>query len=300
MKCSPALRLIALAVLGLAFTVGLIAARGRQQIPVHTPPSKLSPPYSFEPVEELSYEAVFSRLLLRNVSVAELSFKAMRAPAESKSNHAARDANANYRFTMELASKGIVPRLFGVRFHQRVESTVDPASFAMLRTTKLDEQNERRRASEAVFDRNAGKIIWTERNPNDPAQAPRVVTSETKDAMQDIVSIFYFLRTRQLAVGQSFEIPISDSGRIFSIPVKVSDEKKGFKTALGQVSTVRVDIEAFGRQRLLPGDGLLSVWLTNDARRIPVRAHVETDFGTLDIKLKRRTTGANSQSVAGD
>ena len=38
--------------------------------------------------------------------------------------------------------------------------------------------------------------------------------------------------------------------------------------------------------------GEFSIWITNDARRIPVRGRVKTDYGTFDIKLKSVNTSA--------
>jgi hypothetical protein len=63
-------------------------------------------------------------------------------------------------------------------------------------------------------------------------------------------------------------------------------EKKKMKTVLGEVSTLRVDPELFGEGRLVRGTGKISVWLTDDARHIPVQARISTDRGTLNIKLK--------------
>ncbi len=254
--------------------------------------------FPFEPTEKLIYEGFFTRLLLRSINVAELTFTSERAVPASKVNGTdAQLTNANFRFTMDMSSKGIVPRLFGFRFHQRVESMIDTASFSVLRTTKLDEQNERQRTSEAMFDKQAGKVVWTERNPKEPQKAPRIVTSNFTSnfdgALQDIVSIFYFLRTQRLTTGLKFDIPLSDAGQIFSVPVAVAETKK-LKTALGEVATVRVDVDVFGEGRLLPGDGTLSIWFTDDARRIPVQAHVASSMGTLDVKLKSRTLPSNA------
>lgn len=258
--------------------------------------SHTNAPLPFDPTEELTYEAFFTKLLLRSVNVAELSFVSRRDPHANDPSHATiktADANktgdTNFRLTMEMTSKGIVPRLFGFRFHQRIESIVDPAEFAVLRTTKLDEQNERRRTSEAVFDKVAGKIVWTERNPKEPQRAPRVVTSQFNSATQDIVSIFYFLRTQKLALDLKLEVPLSDAGRTFRVPVTVVERKRLKTTVLGEVTTLRVDVDVFGKERLLPGEGNLSIWFTDDARRIPVQARVTSSIGTLDVKLKSRS-----------
>ena len=239
----------------------------------------------FAPSEELVYEGEFTRSLLRGVDIADLRFTATLEPnAKTDALHDDHQGKS-LRLTVDAVSKGLLRKLFGLRFRQRIESRVDPGTFAVLQTTKLDEQGDRRRTSEAVFDRAAGKVVWTERDPNDPSKTPRVISSDFSGAVQDLASVFYFLRTQPLAPGKSFEITVSDSGRVYRIPMKVV-EKIQMKSVLGKVSVLRVEPEIFGEGRLLRGRGKLSIWFTDDARHIPVRAHITNEMGTLDIKLK--------------
>lgn len=240
----------------------------------------------FGPAEELFYEAEISRSLLRGINVGDLRFTAEAPKAQPSKDK----APAALRFTIEAVSKGLLRKLFGLNFLLHVESTVEPTSFAVLQTTKLDEQGKRKRTSEAVFDRGAGKVVWTERDPNDPNREPRVVTSDMTGPVQDIASVFYYLRTQPLEPGKSFEVLVSDSGRVYSVPVAVSEKKK-MKTVLGNVETLKVEPEVFGEGRLLRGKGKLVIWFTADARRVPVRARLNNELGTLDIKLKRMTAG---------
>jgi hypothetical protein len=239
----------------------------------------------FDPSEELVYEGEFSRALLRGLNVAELRFTANRTSSStSQANNA--KAPAALRFTLEAVTKGLLRKLFGLNFRQHIESTVEPSSFSVLQTTKLDEQGKRKRTSEAIFDKVAGKVVWTERDPTDPSREPRVVTNQMSGAVQDIASAFYYLRTQPLELGRNFEILISDSGYVYRIPISVS-EKKTLKTVVGKVQTLKVDAEIFGEGRLLRGKGKMSIWFTDDARHIPVRAKINNEMGTLDITLKR-------------
>lgn len=242
-------------------------------------------PLPFEPAEELVYEAELSKSILRGIDIAELRFTARRAPANANEKESRGGASTRLRFTAEAFTKGLFRKLFGVRFRQRIESTVDPSSFTVLRTTKMDEQGDRKRSSEAVFDRSAGKVVWTERDPNDPTREPRIVTAEFSGVVQDVASVFYYLRTQPLAPGKRFEITVSDSGRVYRLPMSIVEKKK-MKTVLGEVWTLRVDPELFGEGRLVRGKGKISIWLTDDARHIPVQARISNEQGTINIKLK--------------
>jgi hypothetical protein len=239
----------------------------------------------FEPSEELLYEGEFSRALLRGLNVAELRFTAERTKA------GAEPGRTRLLFKGEAVSKGLLQKLFNVNFRQHIESTVEPESFTLLQTTKLDQQGARLRTSEAILDQKAGKIVWTERDPRDPAREPRVVASPVKGSVNDIISAIYFLRTQTLTPGRNFELAVTDSGKVYTVPVRVL-ERKRFKTVLGQVQAVRVDPDVFGPGRPVAGRGTMSIWFTDDARHIPIRANIKNEMGTIDIKLKSATSGA--------
>jgi hypothetical protein len=241
----------------------------------------------FEPAENLVYEGEFTRALLRGIDVADLHFSFTRAPLLNDKSEAQGQV---LHITAEAISKGIVSKLFGLNFRQRVESIVEPNSFSVLQTTKLDEQGKRKRTSEAVFDRSNGKVVFTELDPNDPNRPPRVITSQINGTVQDIASAFYYLRTQKLEPGKTLELLISDTGQVYHIPVRVI-KREQLKTVLGKVQTVRVEPELFGEGRLIRGKGDITIWFTDDTRHVPVRAKINNNLGRLDIKLKSMTKG---------
>jgi hypothetical protein len=239
----------------------------------------------FELGEELHFEAEFSRAVLRNIDVADLMFRATRTPLDP--------AGPNpYALTLsaDVSSKGFFARLFNLKFRERVESTVEPVSFTVQKTTILDEQGKRVRNTESTFDRSLGKMTWTSRDPNNPNAEPRHAIADFSGQLQDVLSAIYFIRTQPLAVGKSFEVFVGDGGRVYKIPVKVV-EKRRMNTVLGRVNVLRVNPELFGPERLIDDEkGEFSIWITDDAHHIPVGGRVKTDYGTFDIKLKRIIT----------
>jgi hypothetical protein len=241
----------------------------------------------FELGEELHFEAEFSRALLRKLDVADLKFRATRTPLEQ-----ANDGSKPYAltFSADVASKGFFARLFNLKFRERVESTVEPISFTVQKTTILDEQGKRVRTTESTFDRSQGKMTWTSRDPNNPTAEPRRAIADFSGQLQDVLSAIYFIRTQPLAAGKTFEVFVGDGGRVYKIPVKVV-EKKRMKTILGRVDVLRVNPELFGPERLIDDEkGEFSIWITDDTHHIPVAGRVKTDYGTFDIKLKRIIT----------
>jgi len=249
--------------------------------------------HPFEPLEELHFEAEFSRALLRKLDVADITFRAGRTPINEPIVAGEKpDANAYaLTFNAEVTSKGFFARLFDLKFREVVESIVEPLTFTVEKTTIIDEQGKRLRTTESTFDRTKGTMTWTLRDPNNPQSEPRRATTEFSGTqLQDVLSAIYFIRTKPLEIGKSFDIYIGDGGRVYTIPVKVV-QKKRLNTVLGRVDALRVNAELFGPERLIDNEkGEFFIWVTEDARHIPVGGHVKTDYGTFDIKLKRVIT----------
>lgn len=257
--------------------------------------------HPFEPSEDLVYVAEFSRALLKKIDVADFRFSARRQPPlQNVSGKALPHDKPNGSYLLQLTgdvtSKGFFAKLFNLRFREHIESTVEPTPFSVKLTKKIDEQGKRARTSETTYEN--GKVVWTERDANNPAAAPREATAPFVGQVQDLLSAIYYVRTQPLNVGKSFEVTVSDSGRVYQVPVRVV-EKKRKKTMLGTVETIRVDPQVFGANGMVSGDGQFSVWLTNDARRIPVSARIKTKYGTFDITLRKFTQNPGPrQSVA--
>lgn len=242
----------------------------------------------FEPAEELTYKAEYSRSLLRKLDVADFKLTVSRVPASGEQTVGPVGGPAySLKLTGDVVSQGFFVRLFGISFRQRVESTVEPGSFVVQKTIRLDEQGKRVRSSEAIFDHARGQVTWVERDPKDPSRPERTITSRfEEEPIQDILSAIYFLRTHDLELGKKFNVPISDSGRVYQVSVAVT-EKKRMKTSLGRVPVVKIEPQLFGPGSMIAEKGRFSIWLTDDNRRIPVSARVKMEYGTFDITLKK-------------
>ncbi|MDQ6652595.1 MAG: DUF3108 domain-containing protein, partial [Acidobacteriota bacterium] len=188
----------------------------------------------FERGEELIYVAEFSRTLIRKADVADFRFTAGREEPRKSNDSTSRPepAAAGYllKFTGDISTKGLFSKLFNLHFRERIESIVEPLSFTVQRTRRVDEQGKRSRTSESVYAN--GKVFWIERDPNNPSHTPRSATTAFTGQVQDVLSAIYFLRTQPLEVGKTFEVTVCDSGRVYQVPVRVF-EKKRLKTVLG-------------------------------------------------------------------
>lgn len=282
-------KLLAAVVLSFAtIGTGLVHAQKPADVP-SGPSTRVARVHPFEPNEELVFIGEFSRALLKNVDVAEFRFTSRREGPLPKSNNTAAGDGAvsssySLKFTGEVFSKGFFVKLFNMRFREWMESVVEPSSFTVQKTRRVEEQGKRSRVSEAVYAN--GKVSWTERDPNNPSNSPRTANASFTGQVQDVLSAIYFLRTQPLEMGKTMELTISDSGRVYQVPVRVT-QKKRMKTVIGRVDALRVEPELFGPNAMLNRKGQISIWYTNDSRRIPVKARIKTEYGTFDVTLRK-------------
>lgn len=223
--------------------------------------------------ETMTFEGKVSRLKI-SVSVAELTFTATTAP-DSKELTVKTDA----------ISKGTLLKLFRYSFAQNYVSTIDLENFRILKTTKRDVQKERVRESEALFDYTQKSVTWIETDPKDRNRPPRRIASDMIAETHDMVSAIYALRLQPLAIGKRFDLTISDSGLIYKVPVVVTGREQQ-NTELGKLWCFKIEPEVFGRGRLIEQKGKMIIWVTDDIRRIPVKARIDSQYGKIEIKLK--------------
>ncbi len=227
----------------------------------------------FKRGESLSYEAKFSKSILRGAPAADLVMTVVSEPG------------AEILIKADASSKGTLLKLFRYSFLQQYRSIIDPQRFRALKTTKHDVQKERVRDSEAVFDYGERRVTFLETDPNDPMKPPRRIASEIEDQTHDLISGLYALRIAPLAVGKTIKFRVSDSGLVYEVPVKVTGREVQ-KTIFGKVTCFRIEPLIFGPGRMIEREGNMVVWITDDERRLPVRSVVETSFGKIDIRLK--------------
>ncbi len=227
----------------------------------------------FEIGETLTYDAKISKII-QGISIAELTFTIGKGVE-----------NENYLITAEARSKGTLIKLFRYSFLQKIDSVARRSDLRALRTAKHDVQKERIRNSEAVFDYGERRVTYTETDPNEPMRPPRLIASDLNGDTYDLVTGIYHLRTLPLAVGKTFDVTVSDSGLVYNVPVRVTARERQ-KTEIGRVWCFKIEPEVFGDGRMIGREGSMIIWITDDARRIPVRSQVKTSFGKLEIKLK--------------
>jgi hypothetical protein len=124
------------------------------------------------------------------------------------------------------------------------------------------------------------------------AQLARYVEGDSLAALpetQDVLSAFFFLRSRNLRIGEVYSIPCHDNRKNYPLEVKVLRREK--------IAVPAGKFECFVVEPKLKSGGLtkkeakMFIWLTSDDRKMPVLMETRMKIGSVAAKLREFSTG---------
>ena len=99
----------------------------------------------------------------------------------------------------------------------------------------------------------------------------------------DIYGSFYYVRYLPLEVGKPVSVHVLDGKEPRAVEVRVLRRER-LATVLGEVDTIVIR-PMVKSQGVFEGKGSVHIWLTDDARRIPVRAQTKVTVGSVTANL---------------
>ncbi len=185
-------------------------------------------------------------------------------------NLAAIDGKPCYRIVSDARTNDFFSKFFTVR--DRYESYMDTTSLYSLRYEKHVREGKFKRDDAVDFDQSAHRAVYKTKTVPIP---PRT---------QDVLSALYYVRTLPLEVGQSISIANHTDGKNYPLVVKVLG-REHIKVDAGEFDCIIVEPILRG-PGVFTQQGRLTVWLTDDRRRMPVLMKSKVVIGHVAAILK--------------
>jgi hypothetical protein len=182
---------------------------------------------------------------------------------------------------MKLESAGLVSTLFKIDDAYGV--TYDEP-FCATSSTLDAQEGKRHRETRVTFDRTRNRADYVER---DLMKNIVLHTYDTAipNCVHDTLGALISLRELTLSPGQTIQMPVSDGHHSASVKVEAQD-RETIKTATSEFKTIRC--ETFLMNGIVYNrKGRVFIWLTDDARRLPVQIQLRMQFpvGTVTLHL---------------
>jgi Protein of unknown function (DUF3108) len=196
------------------------------------------------------------------------------------------DGRPVYRITARAVSSGFLPKVTGITIDDSFESIVDKTEFCSCKMTKKLREGKRHRDIYLTFDRGGGqsRFILYDVAKTPPLQLKNEEVQNLPRCVQDVLSGIYLTRLRELRVGATFPVMISDNGIIKEIETRVT-AKQPVQALAGPFSALKVETSS-GLGTLFKGGGTFLIWFSDDERRLPVKFEAKVKLGKVFGTIK--------------
>lgn len=216
--------------------------------------------------EQLSYDVSWSSYLTAGVVT-------LRVEAKKPSY-----GSTAYYVTAEAQTTGVVSSLYSLYY--KADTLLDSFSLLPQRGSVYSREGRRERLKITQFDHAQHKARFQMKT------ASLMTTDVTLPPLtQDLLSAVYVLRAIQPRTGDRLDIPVTDSGKLYTATFVVGGVEQVKKADGTAVAALRVtpDVRDQAGKRTAAGSVL---WLSNDAALKPVRMEASLPVGRIVLALK--------------
>jgi hypothetical protein len=190
-----------------------------------------------------------------------------------------------YHILSEARSTGMVDTFYKVRDEN--EAWMDTASPRSLRYSKKIHEGKYSVDQVVDLDQTAKTFHLTEIR-HDKNDAKEEKKGGIPANVLDVLSSLYYIRSEPLEVGKSFTIDVHSGDKTFPLLVKVEKLEK-VKVKAGKFLCYRVEPVLRDRGIFISKGKKLQVWMTADARHMPVLMRSEIFIGHVSAELVKAT-----------
>jgi hypothetical protein len=181
-------------------------------------------------------------------------------------------------FVLTIRSSAFLDVFYKIR--DRVEAFTDPDVTRSLLYKNQQREGSYSRDVVVTFDWEANTAQFENRGEK---LDPIPVLPGTLDPL----SIIYHLRMQELALGKELEAPATDGKRLVTGKVRIVEKRKKLKVPAGKFEAFLVEpvLEGLGGVVKRSKAGGVEIWITADARRIPLKVSGKAQLGSFSAVL---------------
>jgi hypothetical protein len=230
------------------------------------PPAHSERPVPFKVGETLEYDVSWSSILVAGTATLKVQDK--------RSSY----GSTAYYIYAEGRPTPLVARLYSLYY--KADTLIDVYTLLPQRAAQYSNENGKQRMKVTLFDQ-------ARRTADYEVQTATLVKKRLtlSQGTHDLVSLLCVLRASPLLEGGRVTVPVTDSGELYTVRV-----------VIGARAAIRTPAGTFNAWRLVPlatdiegqqVDNNIVIWMSDDARRLPVKLEAELPVGQFVLTLTR-------------
>jgi hypothetical protein len=230
-----------------------------------TPARPVERAVPFKIGETLTYDVSWSSYLTAGTAVATVKEK---KPSLNSSA---------YYIVAEGRPTPLVGKLYSLYY--KMDTLLDTYTLLPQRGSVYTEEGSKHRFKVTNFDHAAHKVFFEYQS------AGKVTDNFTVPLyVQDALSAIYVLRSVPVKAGDRMTMPVTDNGSNYKVQVDVAPSER-LKTPFGEANAWKLRlgiVDAGGK----PQGRNVAMWISDDARRLPMKLQAELPIGTFNLNLR--------------
>jgi hypothetical protein len=264
--------LVLLLLCAAAVPLGAQAARQKAPPPKSTAAPKAAAPapkkelaVPFKVGETLEYDVGWSSYL--TAGTATLTVKEKRPSYGSTA----------YYIVAEGRPTPLLSKLYSLYY--KGDTLLDVYSLLPQRGSLYSEEGKRHRMKTTLFNQTTKRASYQ-------IETRTVVKSDLAipGFTQDSLSAVYVLRSIPFKAGEKFNMPVTESGDVYQVQMQVG-AVEAIKTGLGTGNAIKITPVVTTPQKDAPRG--ITLWLSEDARRLPLKIEAQLIVGKFTITLRQ-------------
>jgi hypothetical protein len=221
----------------------------------------------FRPGETLDYDVGWSSFV--TAGTAQIVVK------EKKPSY----GSTAYYIVAEGRPTPFVSKLYTLYY--KADTLLDVFSLLPQRGSLYSEEGKRHRLKTTMFDQ-GGKKATYQIETRTVAKKDLAIPGFTQDAL----SAIYVLRSIPFKPGEKFNMPVTDNGQVYKVQMQVGAVEP-VKTGIGTFNGLKIVPVISGPDKDAPKG--LALWISDDARRLPLKMEAQLLVGKFVITLSKAT-----------
>jgi Protein of unknown function (DUF3108) len=222
-------------------------------------------PVPFKVGEALTYDVSWAAVLVAGTATVQVVDKKASGPSSA------------YTIVVEGRPIPMLARLYNLYY--KMESLLDSVTLLSQRGSLHSEEGTSKSTGTTRFDRAARRAFYEHQD-----ETTTKIDFSIPTGTQDGLAAFYAIRAHPFKPGERFTIPVANGGSMYSVQVEVA-QPETVRVPLGEVSawSLKVGITDAQNQPVWKN---IAVWISNDARRLPLKMQAELPIGSFVLVLR--------------
>jgi hypothetical protein len=182
-----------------------------------------------------------------------------------------------YHIVAEGRPVPLVARLYSLYY--KMETLLDTATLLPQQGTLYSEEGRRQRLGTTRFDRTARKAFF-ELKTDTTVRTDLTVPPRAQDGL----SALYGLRANPIGPSTKVSVPIIDDGSLYTVTMQASGTER-VKVPLGDMTAWNIKVSIIDATGQPVGQNI-GLWISNDARRLPVKMQADLPVGNFVLALR--------------